>query len=176
MVSANLKTRLGAMAVAAFSGPPAFAQELVWDRPALLDGSATVKQALRDQGISVDARLTQFYQGVIGGDGDQEWQYGGKGDLIATFDGRKLGLWKGFYVNVHQEWLYGEDANDQGDGSIYPVNTAMAFTRFGGYEYDTSLVLTQTFGERLCITAGKINVIEAAAKTPLMGVAVSIPS
>ena len=95
-----------------------------WERPALLDGPGSPRQELKERGIVVDAWLTQFYQGVVAGDGDREWQYGGKGDLIATFDGGKLGLWKGLYVNVHQEWLYGEDANNQGDGSLFPVNTA----------------------------------------------------
>jgi porin len=169
VVSPNFKARFGALAVAVFSATPAFAQELLWDRPALLDGPGTVKQSLRDHGISVDTWLTQFYQGVVGGDGDREWQYGGKGDLIATFDGGKLGLWKGLYVNVHQEWLYGEDANNQGDGSIYPVNTAMAFPRLGGEEEDTSIVVTQAFGDRATISAGKFNVLDSAAKTPLMG-------
>lgn len=141
----------------------------IWDRPALLDGPGTVKQSLRDRGVSVDAWLTQFYQGVIAGEGDREWQYGGKGDLIVTFDGQKLGLWQGFYVNVHQEWLYGEDANNQGDGSILPVNTAMGFPRLGGYERDTSIIVTQTFGEQFSISVGKFNLLDAAAKTPLTG-------
>ncbi len=116
--------------------PPALSQGFDWDRPALLDGPGSPKQEMRDTGIIVDAWLTQFYQGVVAGDGDREWQYGGKGDLIVTFDGGKLGLWKGFYVNLHQEWLYGEDANTQGDGSLFPVNTALGFPRLGGYATD----------------------------------------
>jgi porin len=140
-----------------------------WDRPALLDGPGSPRQELKESGIIVDAWLTQFYQGVIAGDGDREWQYGGKGDLIATFDGGKLGLWKGLYVNVHQEWLYGEDANAQGDGSLFPVNTAMGFPRLGGYEQDTSIIVTQAFSEQLSVSVGKFNMLDAASKTPLMG-------
>lgn len=140
-----------------------------WDRAALLDGPGTPKQELRERGIIVDGWLTQFYQGVVAGEGDREWQYGGKGDLIATFDGGKLGLWKGLYVNVHQEWLYGEDANNQGDGSLFPVNTAMGFPRLGGYDQDTSIIVTQAFGEQLSVSIGKFNVLDIAAKTPLMG-------
>lgn len=48
------------MAVAMFAATPVLAQELLWDRPALLEGPGTVKQALRDHGIIVDTWLTQF--------------------------------------------------------------------------------------------------------------------
>ncbi len=105
----------------------------------------------------------------MAGDGDKDWQYGGKGDLIVTFDGGKLGMWKGLYVNVHQEWLYGQDANNQGDGSLFPVNTALGFPRLGGYERDTSIIVTQTFSEQLSVSVGKFNMLDAASKTPLMG-------
>ncbi len=148
---------------------PALSQGFDWDRPAILDGPGSPKQEMRERGIIVDAWLTQFYQGVVAGDGDREWQYGGKGDLIVTFDGGKLGLWKGFYVNLHQEWLYGEDANTQGDGSLFPVNTALGFPRLGGYERDTSIIVTQAFGEQLSVSVGKFNMLDGASKTPLMG-------
>jgi porin len=128
----------------------------------LLDGAGGPKEALRAQGIIVDASITQFYQGVVSGDGDKEWQYGGKGDLIATFDGGKLGVWHGLYVNIHQEWLYGEDANLQCDGSLIPVNAALGFPRLGGHERDTSIIVTQNIGERLSISAGKFNMLDAA--------------
>lgn len=138
-------------------------------RPSLFDGPGSPKQALREHGIDVEAWLTQFYQGVITGDGDKSWQYGGKGDLIATFDMSKLGLWQGLSVNVHQEWVYGDDANTLGTGAIFPVNTALAFPRSGGRENDTSLIISQTIGERISIAFGKFNMLDAAAKTPLVG-------
>ena len=43
----------------------------------------------------------------------------------------------------------GEDANNQGDGSLFPVNTAMGFPRLGGHEQDTSIIVTQAFSEQL---------------------------
>lgn len=140
-----------------------------WDRAALLDGPGSPKQVLKERGIIIDASLSQFYQGVVAGDGERDWQYGGKGDLVATLDGGKLGLWHGLYVNVHQEWLYGEDANNQGDGSLIPVNTALGFPRLGGYDRDTSIIVTQAFSEQLSISVGKFNMLDGAAKTPLIG-------
>jgi porin len=152
--------------------PSADAQEVPPDlrsRPALLDGPGSPKEALRAHGIQLDGSLTQFYQGVVSGDGNKHWQYGVKGDLIVTFDGAKLGLWRGFYVNVHQEWVGGEDANNQGDGSLFPLNTALGFPRLGGYERDTSIVVTLVVNEALTVSAGKFNMLDAAAKTPLLG-------
>lgn len=138
-------------------------------RPALLEGQDSPKALLRQRGIAVDAWLTQFYQGVIAGEGNKDWEYGSKADLIVTFDGAKLGLWRGFFVNVHQEWVFGEDANNQGDGSLIPVNTALAFPRLGGYDRDTSIVITQNFERNLSLSFGKFNVLDSAAKTPLIG-------
>jgi porin len=169
MTSASSFNQRRAALVFAACTIPYTAHAFDWDRPSLLDGPGSPRQELKERGIVVDAWLTQFYQGVVAGDGDREWQYGGKGDLIATFDGAKLGLWKGLYVNVHQEWLYGEDANNQGDGSLFPVNTAMGFPRLGGYEQDTSIIVTQAFSEQLSVSVGKFNMLDAASKTPLMG-------
>lgn len=141
----------------------------IWSRPALLDGPGSPKETLRAHGIAVDAWLTQFYQGFESGDADKEWQYGGKGDLIATFDAAKFGLWQGLFVKVHQEWLYGEDANTRG-GLLIPVNTAMAFPRLGGHESDTSIVVTQNFSDAASLSLGKFNmIVDVASRTPLLG-------
>ncbi len=139
------------------------------ERPAALQSLEEFKSHLTQRGITLDASVTQFYQGIVSGDGSKSWQYGGKGDLFATFDGAKIGLWRGLYVNVHQEWLYGEDANALGDGSILALNTAMTFPRFGGYDRDTSINVTQAFGDSFTVSVGKFNLLEAVAKTPLIG-------
>jgi porin len=141
----------------------------IFTRPSLLDGPGSPKEALRTRGIVVDFSVTQFYQGLVSGNGNTAWQYGGKGDAVVTLDGGKLGLWRGLYVTMHQEWVWGEDVNNLGDGSLLPVNTAMAFPRLGGYERDTSIVITQAFNEQLSISVGKFNMLDAAAQTPLIG-------
>lgn len=145
-----------------------FAQSLA-TRPALFDGAGSSREALRARGINADFSITQFYQGLVRGDGDKSWQYGGKGDAVITFDGAKLGLWSGFFVTVHHEKVWGQDVNNQGDGSAFAINTALAFPRLGGHEQDTSVVVTQNFGEQVSLSVGKFNMLDAAAKTPLIG-------
>jgi porin len=159
---------VGSEARAEDAGEAASMQSLL-TRPSLLDGEGSPKEAVRSRGIIADFSLTQFYQGVVSGDGNKDWQYGGKGDAVVTMVGEKLGLWSGFFVTLHQEWLYGNDANTQGDGSLLPVNTALAFPRLGDHERDTSIIVTQNFGEHWSLTAGKFNMLDAASKTPLLG-------
>ncbi len=141
----------------------------LFSRPSLLDGPGSAKAWLRVRGIIVDASLTQFFQGLASGDGDQDIQSGGKGDILLTLDGRKLGLWQGLFMNMHGEFVYGNDANTQRDGSIIPVNTALAFPQSGGRDQELSLTLTQQFDEHTLLTLGKFNMLDAVARTPLIG-------
>ena len=104
------------------------------------------------------------------GEGEKDWQYGGKFDIIATFDISKIfRIWGGLSINVHQEFLYGEDVNSQGDGTLIPLNTALAFPRLGGLEEDTSIVITQRFGTRAALSIGKFNMLDPASRRPLQG-------
>ena len=138
-------------------------------RPSLLEVPGSPKEALRASGITTDFSVTQVYQGLVSGDGAKRWEYGGKGDAVITLDGAKLGLWNGFSVNVHQEGAWGRSANELGKGMILPVNAALAFPKLGGYDADTSVLFTQNFGEQVSVTAGKFNMMDVAAKTPLIG-------
>jgi porin len=128
-----------------------------------------MKESFREAGVNLDLWITEFGQGVLSGDGDKDVEWGGKGDLIATFDGGKMGLWQGLYVNFHHEVNWGDDANNQGDGSIFPVNTALAFPRLGGEDHETSLIVTQAFSPAASISIGKFNMLDAASNTPIMG-------
>lgn len=157
--------------LAFFAASPTFvlAQESLLDQSTLFDVPGGPKQALRDAGIDLNVNVTQFYQGLVQGAGKQDWKYGGKTDLFATFSGEKLGLWQGLFVNVHGEYVYGNDVNTQGDGSILPINTALAFPPLGGRDTDLSVVVTQAFSQTASLSAGKFNMLDAAAKTPLLG-------
>jgi porin len=141
----------------------------VWSQPSLFDTPGGLKQGFREAGINLDVWLTNFGQGIISGDGEPGIQWGNKGDLLARFDGEKLGLWQGLTVSFHQEIVWGDDANFQGDGSVIPLNTAIGFPRLGGANHDTSISVTQAFGPRASLSVGKFNMLDAASKTPIMG-------
>ncbi|RJG40620.1 carbohydrate porin [Mesorhizobium sp. DCY119] len=144
------------------------ASNSIWTQPRLLEGGW--RQELTDNGINIDAWLTQFYQGSASGGSTGEWQYGSKGDIFVTLDSAKLGLWQGLSIAAHAELLYGEDANAFGNGGILlPADTALAFPRLGGSDQDLSVVVTQAFNERISVSFGKFNMLDVIAKTPLLG-------
>jgi porin len=125
---------------------------------------------LKEQGLTLKPRLTQFYQGLTSGDGDHGFQYGGKADLLLEANLRKLGLWKGLSLNAHVEYNFGESVNQRG-GTIMPVNTALMFPGMKGADaFDfSSVTLTQTFGDSVSLLAGKISIIDYCVPKPFMG-------
>ena len=155
--------------ISVLSASHAWSQEALWDQPSILGVPNGPEQSLQEVGIDLAVNYTQFYQALVGGDGDKGGEFGGKTDVIATVDGHKLGLWPGLFVTAHAEFVNGGNVLFQGDGSVLPVNTALAFPTLGGYDYDLSLVITQAFSESTTLSLGKFNMLDAAAKTPLLG-------
>lgn len=125
---------------------------------------------LKERGITLAPRLTQFYQGLAAGDGDREYEYGGKADLMLNANLSKLGFWNGFSVTVHGEYNFGESINGAG-GVVYPPNTALLFPGLEGSDaFDLSSVyFQQRFSDSVSLTFGKINMIDLAAMKPFMG-------
>ena len=147
----------------------ALAAEDFLTQPSIFDVPAGPKQALREAGIDLSVYYTEFYQGLVSGEGDKSWELGGKTDVLGKFDGHELGLWRGLYVTAHAEFINVGTVLFKGDGTVLPVNTALAFPTLGGYDYDLSLVITQAFSERASLSVGKFNMLDAASKTPLLG-------
>lgn len=125
---------------------------------------------LKEHGITLKPRLTQFYQGITAGEGDHGFEYGGKADLLLDADLSKLGLWKGLSLNVHAEYNFGNSVNQRG-GTIMPVNTALMFPGMEGADaFDfSSVTLTQKFGDSVSLLAGKISIIDYCVPKPFMG-------
>jgi porin len=129
----------------------------------------TLQQSLAALGISLGGGVTGFAQGLASGDGEHGVPFGGKADALLGLDGGKLGLWPGLSVSAHFEQNFGQSANELGAGAILPVNTALAFPTIGGATTDLSLIVTQKFGDAVSISLGKFNMLDVAARTPLMG-------
>lgn len=119
--------------------------------------------------FGLELSVTGFADSLVSGQGTTSTEPGGKVDLAGRLNGEAVGLWPGFFVGAHLEQSFGDDVNTQGDGTILPVNTALAFPREGGSDTNFSLTVTQVFGSRASVTAGKFNLLEALAATPLIG-------
>lgn len=82
----------------------------------------------------------------------------------------KLGLWDGLSLTVHAAGQFGDDVNFAGDGSLLPLNTALAFPRLVAGDSDVSSVhFTQKFPHDIALMLGKIDMLDIASKTPLVG-------
>jgi porin len=127
---------------------------------------------LKDRGITLKPRLTQFYQGLAAGDGDgqHEFEYGGKADLLLNADLGKLGFWDGLSLTTHYEYNFGNSINGYG-GTLIPVNTALMFPGMRGPNSNdlSSFYFTQTFGESVSLKLGKINLVDLYASKPFQG-------
>lgn len=125
---------------------------------------------LKDHGITIAPRVTQFYQGLTAGDGDNDFEYGGKADLALNADLSKLGLWKGLSMTVHVENNFGDAVTGAG-GTLIPPNTALLFPGMEGSDaFDvSSFYFTQFLSKSAMVMFGKINMMDVAAKTPFKG-------
>jgi porin len=152
--------------------PPASTQPSpgLMEREKLTGDWGGARSWLKEHGITINPRLTQFYQGMPVGDGAHGFEYGGKADLLLNADLSKLYLWKGLSLTLHGEYNFGESLNGRG-GTIAPVNTALYFPGIeGGDAYDLSSVyLGQRFGDSVSLLVGKINIVDLASTKPFMG-------
>jgi porin len=140
------------------------------ERDALTGDWGGARTWLKEHGITLKPRLTQFYQGMTSGDDDHGFDYGGKADLLINAELSKLGLWRGLSLTVHAEYNYGYSVNGRG-GTLMPVNTALQFPGIkGDAAYDFSEVfLRQKFGDAASLIFGKISIIDYCNSKPFMG-------
>ena len=75
--------------------PPVIApaRPLGWlERDTLTGDWGGARTWLKEHGITIKPRLTQFYQGMPSGEGDHRFEYGGKADLLFNADLSKHGM------------------------------------------------------------------------------------
>lgn len=120
----------------------------------------SLRERMAQQGLNWELYGTQFYQGVAAGGREQDWEYGGKFDYLLHADGNKLGLWQGFFVDLHGESRLGKSVNNV-DGLLAPSNIAMNFPAAdGNVTALTGLKVTQALSEDFALFAGKINTLD----------------
>jgi porin len=139
-------------------------------RDALTGDWGGLRTRLKENGITLAPRLTQFYHGLVAGDGDHDFDYGGKLDVMLNADLGKLGFWNGISLTVHAEYNFGETINGAG-GVVYPANTALFLPGLEGADaFDLSSVyFQQNFSDSASLLFGKINMIDLAARRAFAG-------
>ena len=124
---------------------------------------------LADKGISVDIRYTGFYQGLVSGTDDKDFQYGDKWDAFINFDSSKFGLREGGGFRSHLEYSSDSAPTNLG-GAIFAANTALYWpVDTPNKLVATSLYFTQKVGKKSSIALGKFNPVDLLAADNFYG-------
>lgn len=127
------------------------------------------RATLAERGINVDLDSTLFYQGLVSGEGEKDFEYAGRVDALVDFDTGKLGLWDGGVIRTHTEYRYG-DLNPNLGGTLLATNAGLILPS-GEHEEVvlTSLHLAQRLGDQVNLLIGRINGLDLLAADPLFG-------
>lgn len=162
------------MLAASFAAPFSQAQSTsakgsFWTQPYLTGDWGGERSSLAEKGVSLDFRHTSFYQGLVSGTGEQDFDYGGKFDVFIDFDTGKIGLWEGGGFRSHFEYSHGDLATNLG-GTLFATNTALYWPVDAPEEVvATSLYFTQKVGDKSSIALGKFNPVDLLAADPFYG-------
>lgn len=138
------------------------------NQTSLTDTKDGPKAQLRTIGIQPDIWITQICQGIMSGSPPRNTSCGGKIDGFLRIDSEKLGLWKGFHVFSQFEQYTGMTINNI-TGTLLPVSAIQAFVQQRYYHNALTLFVRQELTENLSISAGKVNMLTLASKTPILG-------
>jgi len=134
----------------------------------LTDTKDGPKAQLRTIGVQPDVWVTQICQGIMSGSPPQNTYCGGKIDAFLRVEAEKLGLWKGVHVFAQFEQYTGNTVNNI-TGTLLPVSAIQAFVQPRYYHNTLSLFIKQDLNENFSVSAGKVNIMTLAAKTPILG-------
>jgi porin len=112
-----------------------------WSRATLFGDPGDWRSRLYDQGLTLDAQLTQVYQGVASGgstNGNGSGHYNGLFEANLTLDTAKAGLWSGGLFVLTEQTSFGDPLQTQA-GNLSPVNA----TALWPIAYDDSSVLME---------------------------------
>jgi porin len=124
---------------------------------------------LAKRGVGLDLEYTGFFQGLFQGEGNDDWDYGGRVDAFANVDTGKAGLWSYGAIRTHLELRHGNLPFFRG-GALLPINggTALPLEAEGRIEA-TSIYLAQQLSRETSLLAGKINVVDLLANDLFFG-------
>lgn len=158
---------------ALWAGKPVFAQDSdtgsttsptfggnFLDRSKLTGDWGGFRSRLAQNGVTLDADVTQFYQGVTSGGLNHTFQYGGHGDYVMNVDAEKLVGLPGMLINVRAEHRFGQNVNTR-TGAILPAAAAADLpTPDSDQIYLTNVLVTQFLSESFGVFAGKLDSLD----------------
>jgi porin len=132
-------------------------------RPKLTGDWWCHRNCLAENGVTLDADVTQFYFGVTEGGLDRRFDYGGHGDYVMNFDMGKLGVHQGLFLKLRAEHRFGQSISDD-IGSFIPA-TVLPDLPVRDHEdlYLTNVLFTQALSESFAVFAGKMDTLDGDA-------------
>jgi porin len=123
---------------------------------------------LAENGITFDASLTQFYQGVTSGGREQLFHYTGHGEYLLNFDFEKLGMREGLMLQMRAEHRFGETVN-AASGALLPPSILSDLPTTATEDLVlTEVLFTQFLSENIAVSFGKVNTFPQGL-TPFTG-------
>ncbi len=139
----------------------------IWTRDKLFGDWKGLRTDLKDHGIDIGLRLSQYGQGVASGGVDKNGEYGARMSYRAHVDlAKAVGTWEGLTIDLHAMTRFGEDILADAGGLVLP-NTELLMPLPGNYSDSdiTGLTINQYFplyaGHLGLATLGKLDVIDA---------------
>ena len=128
-----------------------------WTQQRLTGKWGGVRGKLWQSGIAIRPGFANYYQGMVNGNGNNDFEFGSKLWTTVVLNGEKLGLWKGFFTIARMEYNMGHHVNNRG-GTAFPVNTALAYPGIEGADrWDMNIYFIQFLSKTDKIVFGKIN-------------------
>jgi porin len=131
-----------------------------WSRATLFGDPGGERTRLYNQGITLDAQLTQVYQGVTSGgsaNGRGHGESNGLFEANMTLDTAKLGLWPGGLIILTGQSSFGDPLKDQA-GNLSPVNATALWPI--AYDNSTELMeyhLIQALSDKTVAIVGRLD-------------------
>ncbi|MFD1316438.1 hypothetical protein ACFQ39_12485 [Namhaeicola litoreus] len=130
------------------------------ERKTLTGNWGGLRTDLKENGFIFKASLTNFYQGMVNGDGNNDFEFGSKFGFTTILNGEKIGLWKGFFAIARMEYNMGQSVNGRG-GTLLPVNMALYLPGIDGADrWDMNFYFIQFLSQTDKVVFGKINNID----------------
>jgi porin len=115
---------------------------------------------LRERGVNWDIYSTNFFNQVANGGLEETFTYRGRMDYLLNINGEKAGLWKGFFIDLHGETIYGDSINRY-TGTIMPASVAQLVpVPNGSVTALTGVKFTQALSENFIVFGGKLNLLD----------------
>jgi porin len=139
-----------------------------WDREDMTGDWGGDRKNLKEKGVELEFKLSQFYQGVAAGGVQHDSEYNGKFQTVAKFDLGKLASWKFWSAEIRTETRFGGPLLG-GIGTVSPSNTAVLIPAAAGNIFAvTALNFTRLIpldlkkGNLLAISFGRYNLVDLA--------------